>query len=100
MRMCVSICLILFHILVHWVLQDILLVQKKGSEQSEAGDDTKKMRIDSLTTSFSENDHVFLEGLKSDDCCSILANCFKNILKKIEELFPMVKKNNETQIKG
>ena len=99
MRMCVSICLILFHILVHWVLQDILLVQKKGSEQSEAGDDTKKMRIDSLTTSFSENDHVFLEGLKSDDCCSILANCFKNILK-IEELFAMVKKNNETQIKG
>ena len=31
-----------------------------SSEQSEAGDDTKKG--DSLTTSFSKNDDVFLEG--------------------------------------
>ena len=71
-----------------------------SSERSEAGDDTKKMREDSSTTSFSENDDAFLEGLKSDDCRSILANCFKNIQVKIEELFVMVTKNNETQIKG
>ena len=31
------------------------------------------------------------------DCRSILDNCFKNIQ---EELFAMVRKNNETQIKG
>ena len=47
-------------------------------EQSEAGDDTKK----------------------SNDCRNILANCFKNIQVKIEELFLMFRKNNETQIKG
>ena len=62
-----------------------------SNEQSEAGDDTKKMREDSSTTSFSGNDDVFLEGLKSDDFRSILANCFKNIKVKIEELFVMVR---------
>ena len=63
-----------------------------SSEQSEAGDDTKKKREDSSTTSFSENGDVFLEGLKSDGCRSILANYFKNIQDKIEELFVMVRK--------
>ena len=48
-----------------------------SSEQSEANDDKKKKREDSSTTSFSEIDDVFLERLKSDDCRSILANCFK-----------------------
>ena len=71
-----------------------------SSEHLEAGDYTKKKREDSSTTSFPETDHVFLEGLKSDDCHGILANCFKNIQEKIEELFVMVRKNNETQIKG
>ena len=50
-----------------------------SSEQLKAGNNTKKMREDSSTTSFSEKNDVFLEGLKSDDCCTILANCFKNI---------------------
>ena len=54
-----------------------------SSEQSETGDDTKKMIVDSSTISFSEND-VFVEGLKSDDCRSILANCFKNMQEKIK----------------
>ena len=74
--------------------------KRSYSEQSEAGDDTKKKREDSSTTSFSENDDVFLEGLKSDDFRSILANCFQNIQGKIEELFTMFRKINETQIKG
>ena len=59
----------------------------------------KKLREDSSTTSFSEND-VFLEGLKSDDCRSTLVICFTNIQEKIEELFIMFRKNNETQIKA
>ena len=55
-----------------------------SSEQLETGDDTKKkMIVDSSTISFSEND-VFVEGLKSDDCRSILANCFKNMQEKIK----------------
>ena len=58
----------------------------------------KKLREDSSTTSFSEN--VFLEGLKSDDCRSTLVICFTNIQEKIEELFIMFRKNNETQIKA
>ena len=58
------------------------------------------MREDSSTTSFSENEDAFLEGLKSDDCRSILPNYFTKIQEKIEELFVMVRKNNETQIKG
>ena len=45
-------------------------------------------------TRFSENDCVFLEVLKSDDCHSILANCSKNIQEEIEELFVIVRKNN------
>ena len=67
-------------------------------EQSEAGDDMKKMTEDSsiTITSFSENDDVFLERLISDDCCGILANCFKNIQQKIEEPFVMARKNKET----
>ena len=71
-----------------------------SSELSQAGDDTKKMREDSSTTTFSENDDVFHKGLKSDDCRSILANCFKNIQDKVMELFVMITKNNKTQIKG
>ena len=59
----------------------------------------KKLREDSSTTSFSEND-VFLEGLKSDDYRSTLVICFTNIQEKIEELFIMFRKNNETQIKA
>ena len=59
----------------------------------------KKLREDSSTTSFSEND-VFLEGLKSDDCRSTLVICFTNIQEKIEELLIMFRKNNETQIKA
>ena len=42
----------------------------------------------------------FWKDKKSEDCRSILANCFKNIQEKIEEIFVMVRKNNETQIKG
>ena len=38
------------------------------------------MREDRSTTIFSENDELFIEGLKSDDCRSILANRYKNIL--------------------
>ena len=57
------------------------------------------MRENSSTTSFSENYDVFLEGLKSDDFRSISANCFKNIQGKINNLFIMVRKNNETPIK-
>ena len=53
----------------------------------EAGDNTKKMREDSLTTSFSEKNDVSLEGLKSDDCCTILANCVDNILKRRSRKF-------------
>ena len=49
-------------------------------EKSEAGDGTKKkMRKNSSTASVSVNDDIFLEGLKSDICRSILANYFENI---------------------
>ena len=65
----------------------------------EAGDDTKKMREGSSTTGFSGNDDVFQEGL-SNDCYSSLANRFKNIQEKIEELFILVIKTKETQIKS
>ena len=71
-----------------------------SSEQSEAGNNTKKMREDSSTTSFYEKNDLFLEGLKSDDSYTILANCFKNIKEKIEKLLVMARKNNKTQIKG
>ena len=66
----------------------------------EASDDTKKMREDSSTTSFSENDDAFLEGLKSDDCRNILPNCFTNIQEKIEELFVIVKKITKHKLKA
>ena len=52
--------------------------------QSAVGDDTKKMREDSSAINFSENDDVFLGGLKYDDCCSNLANCLKNTHEKIK----------------
>ena len=37
------------------------------------------MRKNSSTASVSVNDDIFLEGLKSDICRSILANYFENI---------------------
>ena len=46
-----------------------------------------------------ENDDAFLEGLKSDDCCSIFVNYFKNIQEKIEDFYIMVRKNNKKEIK-
>ena len=46
----------------------------------------KKRERDSSTTSFSENDNVFLEGLKSNDCCSILVNYFKTIQENCGKL--------------
>ena len=67
-----------------------------SSKQSQAGDDTKKVREDSSNTSFSENYAIFLERLKSDDCRSILANCFKHIQEKIEEFSIMVRKKRNT----
>ena len=63
-----------------------------SSEQSQTANDSRIMREDNSTTSFSEKDNVLLEGLKSDDCRSILANCFKNIQEKMKELFAMVRK--------
>ena len=42
------------------------------------------MREDSSGTSFSENDDLFLEGPKYDDCCSILPISIKNIQEKIK----------------
>ena len=46
-----------------------------------------------------ENDDAFLEGLKSDDCRSILVNYFQNIQEKIEDFYIMVRKNNKKEIK-
>ena len=55
--------LLLFHIQVNYLARYFASSNKRdvSSEQSEAGHDTKKMREDSSTTSFTENADVFLE---------------------------------------
>ena len=88
---CASVWLRVFHIHIHYGFSKIFcqFKEKRSQQQTVGGWSRYKKR---------ENDDISLGGLKSDNCCSILANCFRNIQVKIEELFFMVQIKGEKQL--
>ena len=46
------------------------------------------------------NEDPFTEGLKSPECESILMNCMHNLEKQVRQIFKMLEKTNDSQIKG
>ena len=69
---------------VHYM--NILLVQRKGILAANSWRLVMIQKKEKIA-SFSENDNIFLEGLKSDNCRSVLANRFKNIQGNWGELW-------------
>lgn len=77
--------------------------KRELSNKSEDGDNTKKAREQSSLDQSIEAAYtgdVFAEGLKSEDCVSILYNCMKNIESKMMELVTNSQDMKERQIKG
>ena len=77
--------------------------KRELSNKSDDGDNTKKAREQSsLQESIDANytGDIFTEGLKSEDCVSILHNCMKNIESKMKELITNSQDMKERQIKG
>ena len=71
-----------------------------SNNSEESGESSKKQREGSLNdSSVSENTEVFVEGLKSPECVSILFNCFQNLEKEIKILRDILQTTRENQIK-
>ena len=72
------------------------------SDQSNNGDEPKRLREKSLASSSSPDSpsDVFQESLKSPDWMKILLNCFKNLDKQVKKLYILAQPNNEKHIKG
>ena len=72
-----------------------------SSEQSEAGDESKKQKEGSRNkSSTSTLDDVFAEGLYNPECVLILANCLHSLKQQVNETFDLAKKLSQSQIKG
>ena len=66
---------------------------------------SKKLREVSLDNSAvsdvsANNEDPFTEGLKSPEYVSILMNCMPNLEKQIGQIFKMLEKTEDRQIKG
>ena len=46
------------------------------------------------------NEDPFTEGIKSPECVSILMNCMQNLKKQVGQIFKMLEKAEDRQIKG
>ena len=72
-----------------------------SSEQSEAGDESKKQKEGSRNkSSTSTLDDVFAEGLYNPECVLILANCLHSLKQQVNETLDLAKKLSQSQIKG
>ena len=75
------------------------------SNKSSDQEASKKLREGSLDNStcsdVSVNDEdPFTEGLKSPGCVRILMNCMQNLEKQVGQIFKMLEKTEDRQIKG
>ena len=66
---------------------------------------SKKLREGSLDNSAvsdvsANNEDPFTEGLKSLECVSILMNCMQSLEKQVGQIFKMLEKTEDLQIKG
>ena len=81
-------------------------ISKKRDLSNNSSDEeaSKKLREGSLDNSAvsdisANNDDPFTEGLKSPECVSILMNCMQNLEKKVGQIFKMLEKTEDRQIK-
>lgn len=78
--------------------------KREMSNQSEEGDDPKRVRESSLDRSIADVEKecgdVFAEGLKSEDCVVILYHCMQNLEKKMKEMCVLTEASQASQIKG
>ena len=71
------------------------------SDKSNDGDERKKAKEDSLDLSLNQDDaDVFSEGIDSQRRASILYDCLKNLVKKVNEIHLLSTTTNDAQIKG
>ena len=82
-------------------------ISKKRDFSNNSSDEkaSKKLREGSLDNSAvsdvsANNEDPFTEGLKSPECVSILMNCMQNLEKQVGQIFKMLEKTEDRQIKG
>ena len=68
------------------------------SDQSNDGDEPKRLREESSATSSSPNSPSNM--FEEPDCMKTLLNCFQNLDNQIKELYILAQSNNEKHIKG
>ena len=81
--------------------------KKKRDLSNKSSDDeaSRKLREGSLDNSpcsdvSVNNEDPFTEGLKCSECVSILMNCMQNLEKQLGQIFKMLEKTEDLQIKG
>ena len=79
--------------------------KRDSRNNSSDGEASKKLREGSLDNSAvsdvsANNEDPFTEGLKSPECESILMNCMHNLEKQVGQIFKMLEKTKDSQIKG
>ena len=81
-------------------------ISKKRDLSNNSSDEeaSKKLREGSLDNSAvsdvsANNEDPFTEGLKSPECVSILMNCMQNLEKQVGQIFKMLEKTEDRQIK-
>ena len=79
--------------------------KKRNLSINSSNEASKKLCEGSLDNSAvsdlsANNDDLFTEGLKSPECVSILMNCMQNLEKKVGQIFKMLVKTEDRQIKG
>ena len=82
-------------------------IPKKCDLSNNSSDEeaSRKLREDCLDNSAvsdvsANNEDPFTEGLKSPECVSILMNCMQNLKKQVGQIFKMLEKTEDRQIKG
>ena len=79
--------------------------QRDLSNNSIDEEASKKLCEGSLDNSacshvYVNNEDPFTEGLKFSACVSILMNCIQNLEKQVGQIFKMLEKTKDSQIKG
>ena len=80
-----SVAIAVLKLLLLWKVSGNIIQKKRDlSDQSQGGDERKKVKEGSSATSTDDTD-VFGERLESADCKAILFNCLKNLEVKVKK---------------
>ena len=82
-----------------------ILIKRDISNNSSDEKVSKKLRECSLNNSdcsdvYADNEDPFTEGIKSPEIVSILINYMQNLEKQVGQIFRMLEKTEDRQIKG